>query len=294
MSKVRSADTKPEWILRCGGDGEWPRIDSQCAEDGGCVRQEGNISRYGALWTREESILAFELYCRIPFERTTAKNPAVKELARFLGRTPASIARKLGNFGAFDPDLRQKAISGLTHTSKLDRQIWDEFHADWNELVWTASQIRENRRQRTQSAQPLIQPSGPSETIRMTKQRVLQGFFRDAVLSSYAATCCVTGLALQECLIASHVVPWSENEHYRTDPTNGLCLSATFDRLFDAGLMTVTPDLVVCFSPRITESTDPVVEELLCRYHGHPIRRPHRFLPAVDRLVWHQQNRFKH
>jgi len=127
----------------------------------------------------------------------------------------------------------------------------------------------------------------------MTKQRVHQSFFRDAILSSYATTCCVTGLTIPECLIASHIVPWREDERYRTDPTNGLCLSATFDRLFEAGLMTVTLDLVVCFSPRITESKRPVDEELLCRYHGHPIRRPHRFLPAMERLVWHQQNRFK-
>jgi len=258
------------------------------------MTKERNGARYGALWTREESILAFELYCRIPFQRTTANNPAVKELARLIGRTPASVARRLGNFGALDPELRQKAISGLTHTSKLDKQVWEEFHADWNELVWMANQIRENLRLGSQTAPSLTQPSGPSEILRMTKQRAHQGFFRDAVLSSYATTCCVTGLTIPECLIASHIVPWSENERYRTDPTNGLCLSATFDRLFDTGLMTVTPELVVRFSPRIADSKNSIVEDLLCRYRGQPIRRPERFLPAAQHLVWHQQNRFKH
>ena len=62
-------------------------------------------SRYGALWHREESLLAFELYCRIPFQKTKAKNPVVRELAGLLGRTPASVARKLENFGGFDPAL---------------------------------------------------------------------------------------------------------------------------------------------------------------------------------------------
>ena len=257
------------------------------------MTQDRNDSRYGKLWTREESVLAFELYCRIPFQRTKANNPTVQELARILGRTPASVARKLGNFGAFDPQLREKAISGLTHTSKLDQQVWDEFHADWNGLVWAASQIREEARQRTPTARPLRRPSGPSETVRLTKQRVHQGFFRDAILSSYTTSCCVTGLAIPECLIASHIVPWSEDERHRTDPSNGLCLSATFDRLFDAGLMTVTPDLVVCFSSRITESKSRIDEELLCRYQGQPIRRPQRFLPATEHLVWHYRNRFK-
>jgi putative restriction endonuclease len=258
------------------------------------MTREPSESKYGAPWTREESILAFELYCRIPFQRTKANNPAVQELARLLGRTPASVARKLGNFGAFDPELRQNQISGLTHTSKLDRQVWDEFHADWNGLVWTANEIRAEKRAVHENRRPLRQPSGPSETVRLTKQRVHQSFFRDAVLSSYAATCCVTGLAIQECLIASHIIPWSEDERFRTDPTNGLCLSATFDRLFEAGLMTVTADLIVRFSSRITESKRGVDEQLLCRYHDHPIRRPHRFLPGVEYLTWHHTNRFRH
>jgi len=257
------------------------------------MTQEANSSRYGILWTREESILAFELYCRIPFQRTKANNPAVKELARLLRRTPASVARKLGNFGAFDPELRENEISGLSHTSKLDRQVWDEFHADWNGLVWTASQIRQEMRHHVKAMRPLSRPSGPSEAVRTTKQRVHQSFFRDAILSSYATTCCVTGLTIPECLIASHIIPWSEDERHRTDPTNGLCLSATFDRLFEAGLMTVTPELLVRFSSRITESKSRVDEELLCRYHNHPIRRPQRFLPAVEHLAWHHRNRFK-
>jgi putative restriction endonuclease len=57
-------------------------------------------------------ILAFELYCRIPFQRTKATDPRVKKLAGVLGRTPASVARKPGNFGAFDPQLAARNISG--------------------------------------------------------------------------------------------------------------------------------------------------------------------------------------
>ncbi len=257
------------------------------------MTQEADGSRYGRLWTREESILAFELYCRIPFQRTKANNPMVNELARLLRRTPAAVARKLGNFGAFDPHLKKNAISGLTHTSKLDQQVWEEFHADWNGLVWAASQIRDKADRRTHISRALTRPSGSSETLRLTKQRVHQRFFREAILSSYATTCCVTGLTIPECLIASHIVPWSEDEHLRTDPTNGLCLSATFDRLFDAGLMTVTPQLVICFSPRVTETARDVDHDLIYRYHGQPIRRPHRFFPAKEHLIWHQQNLFR-
>ena len=61
--------------------------------------------KYGAPWEREELILAFELYCRIPFSKTKRNNPAVIELAKLIGRTASSVARKLGNFGSFDPML---------------------------------------------------------------------------------------------------------------------------------------------------------------------------------------------
>jgi putative restriction endonuclease len=244
-------------------------------------------SRHGELWTREEAILAFELYCRVPFQKTKANTPEVIELASILGRTPASIARKLGNFGAFDPSLQQKNISGLTHTSKLDRDIWEEFHNDWNGLVWESHKLRTNLEEK------ITPPEGPSEKLRPTKQRVHQQFFRKTVLSSYSMTCCVTGIAITECLIASHIVPWSKEPSLRTDPSNGLCLSATFDRLFDAGLMCITDDLNICFSQRIKTSNDPVVHDLLCRYNQQPIKKPRRFHPNPKYLDWHRTNLFK-
>ena len=259
------------------------------------MKRQVSESRYGALWTHYESVLAFELYCRIPFHKTKANNPAVIELAGVLGRTPASVARKLGNFGAFDPALQRMDISGLTHTSKLDRQIWDEFHSDWNGLVWEANDLRRSMEPAHTNAavRPLVRLTGPSETMRIAKQRAHQSFFREAILSSYETTCCVTGITISQCLIASHIIPWSEDARLRTDPTNGLCLSATFDRLFEAGLMTITADLLICFSPRIVKSSDSVNHDLLCRYHNQPIRKPHRFLPSSEHLAWHHANRFK-
>ena len=237
--------------------------------------------------------MAFELYCRIPFQKTKANNPSVKELAAILGRTPASVARKLGNFGAFDPALQQRNISGLTHTSKLDRRIWDEFHADWNSLVSEANLLRQQIGHPAGATSSMKQPTGPSETTRLTKQRLHQNFFREAILSSYEGACCVTGLTIQECLISSHIVPWSKDERFRTDPTNGLCLSATFDRLFDAGLMTVTGDFLICFSDCILKSRNSANKELIRHHHNQPIRKPHRFLPSLAHLEWHWTNRFK-
>ncbi len=257
------------------------------------MKQKSFKSRDGVLWNREELVLAFDLYCRIPFQKTNNRNPEVKKLAIILGRTSSAIARKLGNFGALDPRLRESGIKGLTNTSKMDREIWEEFHSDWNALVWEADSIRKKFSNVAANETKVESPSGPSEEMRLVKQRVHQTFFRETILSNYQATCCISGLSIRECLNASHIVPWREDEEFRTNPTNGLCLSATFHCLFDAGLMTVTEKLTVLFSSRITQHNDLVTKRLLEPYNEQPIKKPIRFLPNRERLEWHRENRFK-
>jgi len=250
-------------------------------------------TNYGKAWTRQESILAFELYCRIPFQQTKASNPEVQALAELLKRSHASVARKLGNFGAFDPELRRQAISGLTHTSKLDREVWDEFHSDWPGLVAIAGQMRDSLSHSGSGALvPVEGPEGASERLVMAKRRLHQAFFRDAVLSAHDGTCCVTGIVVRQCLIASHIIPWSVNEKLRADPTNGLCLTATFDRLFDSGLMTLEQDLTLRFSHQILRADCKPVRESIAAYHGQAVRRPQRFVPNAQCLEWHRENVF--
>ena len=187
-------------------------------------------AKYGTLWTRDELIVAFELYCRVPFQKTKASNPEVQRVASLIQRSPASVARKLGNFGALDPRLQAQKISGLTHTGRLDRKTWDEFHQDWSGLVVESARIIADLVRDPSTSMPSL-PSGPSETLAETKRRLHQSFFREAVLAAYDSTCCVTGLPVTECLVAAHIIPWSENERRRADPTNGLCLTPLGGRL---------------------------------------------------------------
>jgi putative restriction endonuclease len=247
----------------------------------------------GQPWKREELILAFELYCRIPFQRTKATDSRVKELAALLHRTPASVARKLGNFGAFDPQLAARKISGLTHGSKLDKAIWDEFHSDWNSLILQAFELRRKRESKRQEVTTFTAPSGPSEKLVAAKQRLHQTFFRDAVMSSYNARCCVTGLPIPECLVAGHIIPWSVDERRRADPTNGVCLSATFDRLFDCGLITINDDLTVGVSKVLLLAKDSAIAENVANRNGQSIIPPLRYYPDPTCLRWHREHRFR-
>lgn len=247
----------------------------------------------GQPWTRDQLILAFELYCRVPFGRITTRNPLIRKLAARLGRTSASVARKLGNFGAFDPELAARNVSGLTHGSKLDRAIWDEFHKDWSGLVVCAHDIWHDLEPDKPIEPAFALPRGPSERIATVKQRLHQTFFRDAVLSSYNARCCVTALPIVECLVAGHIIPWHVDERRRADPTNGICLSATFDRLFDSGLVTIDCQLTLRISKRIREFTDRAVAEQVAFRHGQKIIPPARFYPDPECLRWHEENVFE-
>jgi hypothetical protein len=56
-------------------------------------------------WTWEETLLAFNLYCRLPFGKYDQRTPEVKELAGLIDRTPSSVAMELGNITRLDPTL---------------------------------------------------------------------------------------------------------------------------------------------------------------------------------------------
>jgi predicted restriction endonuclease len=249
----------------------------------------------GLPWQRDQLILAFDLYCRIPFKKTKANNPQVKNLALILGRTPASIARKLGNFGAFDPQLRKLSISGLSHGSRLDYEIWQEFHRDWGKLAVEADHLKAQLglKEQPDFVEQFKYPQGPSEGMATTKQRLHQSFFRRAVLASYESTCCITGLAIPECLMASHIIPWSKDEKRRADPTNGLCLSATFDKLFDRGLITIADSYRLRVSSKIKSLKNNEAQAQICGREGQKLILPTRFLPDIECLRWHTVHIFQ-
>ena len=77
-----------------------------------------------------------------------------------------------------------------------------------------------------------------TEKDAIVKARVGQGIFRENLIKKYKC-CIVTGIDIPQLLIASHIKPWSVcTNNERLCVENGLLLSATYDRLFDCGLIT--------------------------------------------------------
>jgi putative restriction endonuclease len=245
-------------------------------------------------WTREELIIAFNLYCKIPFGRIHIRNPLIIELARAIGRTPSAISWKLANFARLDPALKKRNIAGATHGSRAEVEIWNEFSDNWEQLAFESERLLEETTARV--PEPVVEaqefPEGKTrETI--IRARMNQGFFRAAVLASYNGRCCITGLSVPELLNASHIVPWSVDVKNRTNPRNGLCLNVFHDRAFDCGLLTVTPDLKVKLSPRLKRKiTDAGSREFLRPYEDVSITLPKHFAPSIDFLRYHNENVF--
>ena len=96
------------------------------------------------LWTRDELILAVNLYCKLPFGRLHRQNPDVINLAKIIERTPSSVAYKLVNFASLDPSLKARGIKGASNASKLDAEIWDEFFNNWDILPYESEKLLAN------------------------------------------------------------------------------------------------------------------------------------------------------
>src|ERR1700722_3989453 len=92
-------------------------------------------------WTRDELIVAFNLYCKIPFGRIHIRNPLVIELAKAIGRTPSAVSWKLANFSRLDPVLRKRHIVGASHGAKSEIEIWNEFRSDWERLAFESERL---------------------------------------------------------------------------------------------------------------------------------------------------------
>lgn len=81
-----------------------------------------------------------------------------------------------------------------------------------------------------------------------------QGKFRSDLDEEFGG-CGATGLNERAALRASHIVPWSTaSKPEKTDPQNGLLLSANVDALFDRYLLTFRPDGTLSLSSTISAS----------------------------------------
>ncbi|MFN8206176.1 MAG: HNH endonuclease [Bacteroidales bacterium] len=248
-------------------------------------------------WTREELLLAINLYCKTQFGRLHKSNPDVIALAKVIRRTPSSVAYKLVNFASLDPSLIARGIKGASNSSKLDRIIWNEFFNNIDDLAWESEKIFAglkglSLKKIIDDSENIVLPKGKIRD-QIIKARVNQSFFRKLVLASYNNTCCITGLAQPQLLIAGHIKPWSLDEKNRMNPSNGIAINALHDKAFEKGLMTITPDYTIKISSiLIRQKGLPEISDYFLKYNGKKVILPSKFLPNREFLEFHNQTCF--
>lgn len=251
------------------------------------------------LWTREELILALNLYLKLPFGKLHHRTPEIIHLAHILSRTPNSIAMRLSNFASVDPYHQDRGVKGLTGGIKQVEPIWEEFINNKEDLLFESERILANLEHKTLESKFADILSGTEnlkgETkIREVKTRVNQNAFRQIVLSNYSGRCAITGIDIPELLIASHIIPWSQNEQERLNPENGICLSLLYDKAFDKGLVGISEKYLILVSSTIkSKENRDYYPALFGKLEGAVIHLPQKYLPKKEFLQFHLDTIFK-
>ena len=247
-------------------------------------------------WTRDELILAINLYCKLPFGKLDQRTAEVKQLAKLIGRTPGSVSFKLNNFASLDPSLKARGIKGAQNTSKLDKIVWDEFYHNWSDLPFESEKrkatLLKTSVEKINEIDEANLPTG-KERERVVKVRVNQRFFRDMIMAAYNDTCCITGLRNRELLVAGHIQPWGVDEGNRLNPRNGLALNYLHDKAFEIGLITITENYTVKVSKVLKKNSEKPNLSLFRKFEGRKIYLPRRFLPDIEFLRNHQRERYQ-
>lgn len=107
-------------------------------------------------WSRDELILALDLYLRYRDSLPNKNTEVVRELSGFLGRLGKALRvtdsvsfrnengvyMKLGNFRRWDPDYVQRGRLGLVKGNKDEGFVWAEFANDPERLSSVVAAIR--------------------------------------------------------------------------------------------------------------------------------------------------------
>ena len=153
--------------------------------------------------------------------------------------------------------------------------------------LWDAVNERMNRPDLSGMAEAQARFGEPQ----LIRPRLGQGAFRVLVTDIYNRRCAITHERTLPALEAAHIRPYGDGGAHEAQ--NGLLLRRDIHSLFDAGYVTVTPDLRFEVSRRIKEEFDN--GRHYYELHGHKIDAPSDVgrRPDAEVLTWHNENRFR-
>lgn len=258
-----------------------------------------------AKWTRDEFMLVMNLYTKLRYGQFNYRNAEVIQLAELIGKTPGAVAFKLVHLSRQDPKHKDR-VKGLANPGKNAIEMYHEFANNWDEVLYQSevllakyqnknvAEIALDQNEIQKIEKDILDGKEGKYIDRIVKTRVNQSLFRKVVVNNYSNSCAVCSLDIQNLLVASHILKWSENEEHRLNPTNGLCLCNIHDRAFELGYIGINTDYSILVSNELKQVKEQeTFSSLFGRHENKPIILPDKFYPNTDFLESHLRNVFK-
>ena len=237
-------------------------------------------------------VLALDLYYRLPFGRLVRTTPEVIELANLIRRSNNAVALRLVNYAACDPAIIESGRTGMVGGVTICKPVWDEYAGQKERLFYEAEHIK--ARLKNSTVEKLLHIDEKDiqglDKQAYVKLRVNQQAFRSMILNIYDRSCAITGINVPDLLVASHIIPWSENKEERLNPENGLCLSSLYDKAFDKGYISIDNHYRVILADKIKQyHNEPFFGKHFASVEGMVIHLPEYHKPNKEFLEWHRE-----
>ena len=221
-------------------------------------------------------------------------------------RSAQELRTRIAKHRRADPDDRSDFAIGcriLTQPFFFDEPDWIPVPESWSPTIvsfktyntgeaeglalWEAINDRLRRHPLLGIAEDQAQFGEPY----LIRPRLGQGAFRVLVTDIYGRRCAVTQERTLPALETAHIRPYGDGGEH--EARNGLLLRRDIHSLFDAGYVTVTPDLNFEVSRRIKEEFDN--GRHYYALHGQRISVPREATqrPDPDALTWHNEHCFR-
>lgn len=256
-------------------------------------------------WSREEFMLVMNLYTKLRYGQFNYRNAEIIKLASLIGKTPGAVAFKLVHLSRQDPKHMNR-VKGLSNPGKNAIEMYNEFANNWDEMLYESEvllakyqnkKVEEVALEQTEIHEiekDILNGKVGVDVERTIKSRVNQSLFRKVVINNYSNSCTVCSLDIQNLLVASHILKWSESHPNRLNPENGICLCNIHDRAFELGFIAINTEYKILISKDIKNIKDvETYNSLFGRHENKSITLPDKFYPNTQFLESHLHTTFR-
>lgn len=221
---------------------------------------------------------------------------------QLINKTPGAVAYKLVHLSSQDSYHQNRSIKGLANPGKNAVAVYKEFQENWDEMLYQSEVLLAKYKNKTIEQEysewkdadlEILSGKEGLDIKRLVKTRVNQSLFRRIILNNYSNTCAVCGLNIEQLVVASHILKWSENQKERLNPENGLCLCSIHDKSFELGYIGITAGYRLHISEALSSVSEETYFAMFKRHHQQMMIMPDKFYPNPSFLDAHYQAAFR-